>query len=140
MVCKLHKRFVTFPYTEAIFMFEGFSIVIYGKFNSNYLVFFSFFMCSVNYSSLTFKIWILFWTFRHLWMVLKCYTIFGTVLRRTINFNRRPLFSYFLLVNILYNLKFFKLQKIYFRYVQKIKRYLYFWDFLMIFHLWKVQF
>ena len=75
---------------------RAFSIVIYGKCNFNLLVFFSFFVWSVNYKSLTCKLWILFWTFRGMWTVLKCYRIFGTILYRKINSNRQPLFSYFL--------------------------------------------
>ena len=39
--------------------------------------------------------------------------------------NRQPLFSYFLLVNKLYNLNVFKLQKTYFTDVLKLKCYLY---------------
>ena len=64
------------------------------------------------YSSLTCKLWILFRTFRDMrtWTVLKYYRIFGTILYRKINFNRQPVFSYFLLVNKLYNLNLFKLQ------------------------------
>ena len=89
------------------------------------MVFINFFFWSLNYSSLTCKLWILFWTFRDMWTVLKYYRIFGTALHRKINFNRQPLFSYFLLVNKLYNLNVFKLQKAYFRHVQKLKRYLY---------------
>ena len=57
--------------------------------------------------------------------MLNYYMISGTVLYIKINFNRRPVFSYFLLVNKLYNLNVFKLQKTYFRHVQKFKRYLY---------------
>ena len=98
------------------------SIVIYGKSNSNELVFFSFFVWSLNYASLTCKLWILFWTFRDMWVALKYYRISGTVLYRKINFNRQTLFSYFFLVN---NLNVFKLQKTYFKHVQKLKRYLY---------------
>ena len=101
------------------------SIVIYGNSNSNHLVYFSFFVWSVSYSSLTCKLWILFWTFRDMWTVLKYYRMFGTVLYRRINLNRQPLFSYFLLVNKLYNLNVFRLEKTYFRHVQKLKRYLY---------------
>ena len=114
------------------------SIVIYGNSNPNHLVFFSFFVWSVNYLSLTCKLWILFWTFRAMWTVLKYYRIFGTVLYRRINFNRQPLFSHFLLVNKLYNLNVFRLQKTYFRHVQKLKRYLYLRPF-NAFYLRKVQ-
>ena len=57
--------------------------------------------------------------------VLKQYRIFGTDLYRKINFSRQPLFSYFFLVNKLYNLNIFELQKAYFRHAQKLKRYLY---------------
>ena len=60
-----------------------------------------------------------------MWTLLKHCRKFSTVLYRTINFNRQPLFSYFLLVNKLYNLNVFKLRKTYFRHVQKFKRYLY---------------
>ena len=60
-----------------------------------------------------------------MWAALKYYRIFATVLYRKINFNRQPLFSYFLLVNKLHNFNVFKLQKTYFRHVQKLKRYLY---------------
>ena len=89
------------------------------------MVFINFFVWSLNYSSLTCKLWILFWTFRDMWTVLKYYRIFGTDLHRKINFNWQPLFSYFLLVNKLYNLNVFKLQKAYSRHVQKLKCYLY---------------
>ena len=104
---------------------RAFGVVIYGKSNSNQLVFFSFFVWPVNYSSLTCsKLWILFQTFRDMWTVLKYYRIFCTVLYRKINFNCQPVFSYFLLVYKLYNLIVFKLQKAYFRHVQQFKRYL----------------
>ena len=53
--------------------------------------------------------------------MLKYYRIFGTIYKinfnrhisfiQEINFNRQPVFSYFLLVNKLYNLNLFKLQK-----------------------------
>ena len=60
-----------------------------------------------------------------MWTLLKYSRIFGTVLYRKINFNRKPLFSYYLLVNKLYNLNVFKLQKKYFRHAQKLKNDLY---------------
>ena len=60
-----------------------------------------------------------------MWTVLKYYRIFCTSLYRKINLNGQPVFSYFLLVNKLYNLNVFKLQKTYFTHVQKFKRYLY---------------
>ena len=85
----------------------------------------SFFVGSLNYSSQAFNLWILFWTFWHMWTVLKCYRIFGTVLYRKINFNRQWLVSYFLLVNKLYNLNVFKLKITYFRHVQQLKHDLY---------------
>ena len=78
---------------------------------------------SLFYSSLTCKLWILFRKFQDIWTwtVLKYYRIFGTIYKinfnrhisfiQEINFNRQPVFSYFLLVNKLYNLNLFKLQK-----------------------------
>ena len=67
----------------------------------------------------------LFWTFRDMWTVLKYYRVCGTVFYGIINFNGQSLFSYLLLVNKLYNFNVFRLQKTYFRLVQKLKRYLY---------------
>ena len=87
--------------------------------------FLTFFVWSVNYPSLTCKLSILFRTLRDMGTMLKYYRIFGTVLYSKINLNRQPVFSYFLLVNKLYNLNAFKLpKKTYFRHVQKFKRYL----------------
>ena len=93
-----------------------FRIVIYGKSNSSQLVYLSFFVCSVTYSSLTSELWILFWTLRDIRTVLKYYRIFRNFLYRKINFKQQPLFS----------LNVFKLQKKNSRHVQKLKHYLYF--------------
>ena len=46
-----------------------------------------------------------------MWTVLKYYRIFGTALYRNLIFNRQPVFTGFSLVNKLYNLNVFKLQK-----------------------------
>ena len=46
-----------------------------------------------------------------MWTMLKYYRIFDTVLYRKINFKWQAVFSYFSLVNKLYDLNVFKLQK-----------------------------
>ena len=65
-----------------------------------------------------------------MWTALKYYRIFDTVLYGQINFNHQPVFSYFLLVNRLYNWISLNYKKRYFRHTQKFKRYLY----LRLFH------
>ena len=80
-----------------MFIIEGFYYCHLQKVQFELIGIFGLFVWSVNYSSPTCKLCILFRTFRAMWTVLNYYRIFGTVLHRIINFNRQPIFSYFLL-------------------------------------------
>ena len=77
------------------------------------------FVWSVNCSSLIIKLWILFWTFRGMWTVLKYYRMFRTVLYRKISFNWA---TFCWPTNCWISLNY----KAYFKHVQKLKHYLWF--------------
>ena len=82
-------------------------------------IFLFIFVWSVNCSSLIIKLWILFWTFRGMWTVLKYYRMFRTVLYRKISFNWA---TFCWPTNCWISLNY----KAYFKHVQKLKHYLWF--------------
>ena len=84
--------------------------------------FLAFFVWSVNYSRLTCKLWILFWTFRDMWTLLKYYRIFGTVLYRKTGSHCLATFCWSINCITWMSLDY---KKTYFRHVQKFKHYLY---------------
>ena len=72
--------------------------------------------------SLTCKLWILFWTFRDMWTLLKYYRIFGTVLYRKTGSHCLATFCWS--INCITWMSF-HYKKTYFRHVQKLRHYLY---------------
>ena len=102
-VCKLHK-FVNYVY--------GFLVLSLVKIQFQSIVIFSsFFVWSVNCSSLICKLWILCWIFPIRWTILIFQVI--SFFYSKIIFNWWHCFGYFLLVNKLYELNVFKLHIIF---------------------------
>ena len=81
-LCSSDNHYTTAPYVWGLLVWPFMQSAI----PTNWY-FVPFFVWSVNCSSLICKLWILFWTFRGMWTVLKYYRIFQIVLYTKINCN-----------------------------------------------------
>ena len=102
-------------------MFDGFKYCHLWKVQFQLIgIFLDFFVWSVNCTNLYRKLWILFCTFTDMWAVLKYYRIFGTVLHR----NQFQLVANFL-ATFCWSIDWLSWMSLFFRYLQKLKHYLY---------------